>query len=387
MNPNAVPRAGALGAAVLMATVASAEGVARPLGVFPGNEVQVRKMQIGRQAARAILTCHGGESDSLAILIPGSGPNGPEEMMHPEVTLDGKETSIFASFAQSLRAGGFHTLQLGKPGVEFFRSWDDSAWFYDFELFQQLAWADLVENVNDAIAFAERERPCGTRAVVLVGHSEGTMVAADVAKGNPAVRGLVLLGFSGRPYRDVVEWQLYERPIELFVSSDLDADHDGFITRAEGARWPAEFAYPWSEGEESVAVADVAAAMRASPELAKLKEAFETSPLMSNGNWDRAPLYPQVAALRIPVLAFTGSVDVQTPPSELAALAAACWESGKTDCELHTVPGLGHGFSSPKPPRAHRFLDATIGPVEPGFAREFAVRLADWRGTRLKARE
>jgi hypothetical protein len=75
-----------------------------------------------------------------AIVVPGSGAHGPEEMMPGAATLDGANAPSLSSIARGLRAGGFHTLQLGKPGVEFFAgSWEREKLAYDAELFLKRA--------------------------------------------------------------------------------------------------------------------------------------------------------------------------------------------------------------------------------------------------------
>jgi hypothetical protein len=48
-------------------------------------------------------------------------------------------------------------------------------------------------------------------------------------------------------------------------------------------------------------------------------------------------------------------------------LAEACKTVGKQNCQITVVPGLGHGFSVPHPPRGHPLLDLTVGPIDPKF--------------------
>ena len=60
------------------------------------------------------------------LMLPGSGPQGPEEMMPASATSDGKEHSIFQQLAAPFVESGFHVLQLGKPGIEFFSTFGGS---------------------------------------------------------------------------------------------------------------------------------------------------------------------------------------------------------------------------------------------------------------------
>jgi pimeloyl-ACP methyl ester carboxylesterase len=342
---------------------------------------RARRLEIGHLKARALLQCATGATRDapLAIIVPGTGAHGPEEAMPPSITADGKDTQILTSFAEGFRAAGFHTLQLGKPGVEFHTGWDEKSIAYDKDLYLRLTWNDLLESTDEAIAYVEAEHPCGASTVILAAHSEGSGRILDVAMRNPKVRGLVFLGYHGHSLKEMVDFQAYRRPVDMVAKTDVDADHDGYITRDEAARWPKEFTYAWKDGETKVSIADYAKSLRDDPRLTTAIAGIAALPIYSNGIWDRPPMYAQVAALKIPVVAFSGTLDVMTPPDEIENLRAACARAHKTDCEAYLVPGLGHGFSPPKPPRSHPVLDQTEGPVSPAFLEMFARTLKTWR--------
>lgn len=269
-------------------------------------------------------------------------------------------------------------MQLGKPGIEFHTGWNEATFAYDRNLYERMTWADLLDNTDDAIAYVESQRPCGASTVVLVSHSEGTGRVLDVAVRNPRVRGLVLLGFHGHSLKDMVDYQAYQRPV-AFATSDVDSDRDGIITREEAARWPKEFTYVWKDGETRISIAEYERYLRTNAELTAAITNLSKTPLYGNGIWDRAPMFPQVAALAIPVVAFNGAADVVTPPRELEGLRSACSEARKVDCETHLIPDIGHYFSPPRPPRHHPLLDETYGPVSPAFLELFTRTLTSWR--------
>ncbi len=50
--------------------------------------------------------------------------------------------------------------------------------------------------------------------------------------------------------------------------------------------------------------------------------------------------------------------------------------AGKTNYQVSLIPGVGHGFSAPRPPRSHPYLDMTVGPVSSEFQSELS-RLAE----------
>ncbi len=65
----------------------------------------------------------------------------------------------------------------------------------------------------------------------LVGHSQGTLIAAQLARQNPGVvQGLVLMG-SITDWNTALDYQLVER--YLTAAAEVDADGDGFLTLAE----------------------------------------------------------------------------------------------------------------------------------------------------------
>jgi pimeloyl-ACP methyl ester carboxylesterase len=340
-----------------------------------------QRLEIGHFHARAILRCSalGSHDGMIVILIPGTGAHGPEEAMPAVITSDGKETQILTSVAKGLRDAGLHTLQLGKPGIDFHTTWDLEKVAYDKPMYDRLTWDDLLQNVDEAVDYIATQHPCGASKIVLLGHSEGTSRGADAAARNPRIRGLIFLGFHGHSLKDMVDYQAYRRTIELLVKPDIDADHDGFITREEAARWPKDFTYAWKDGESRISIEAYEAFLRSNTDYQHAINDLAQLPMYSNGIWDRSPIYSMVAHLPIPVLAFTGSLDVMTPPSELKSLQDACTAAAKRDCETHLVPGLGHGMSPPKPPRGHLLLDQTEGPVDAQFLDYFSRTVATWK--------
>lgn len=187
----------------------------------PAMSLAQQKVTFGRYKSRALFT----PSDSLqcpaplVILVPGSGANGPEEMMPAALTGDGLDHSIFGSFAKGLQRAHAATLAIGKPGVEFFSSWNKQNYFYDASLYQGLTWQDLINNLSDAFQYA-KNLPCvDINNITVLGHSEGTQVAIDFAQAEPKlVASLILVGFAGENLATTVDWQLFRRPIDAFLS-------------------------------------------------------------------------------------------------------------------------------------------------------------------------
>jgi pimeloyl-ACP methyl ester carboxylesterase len=325
-----------------------------------------QQLTFGRYHSRAIF--HQGSKcfAPLVVLVPGSGANGPEEMAPGAITGDGKDDSIFGPFSEGLRRGGVGTLAIGKPGVEFFSSWETAKIFYDASLYENLSWRDLLDNLDDAVAFA-KTLPCvDPRRIILLGHSEGTQLVVDFASEHPdAAVALILVGFSGESLATTLDWQLFRRPIDSWLKPDVDLNHDGFISVDEAKGWP-EFRWDWKDEHDKVAFSEIEKVLRASAALEAEYQKASTAKIWS-GVFHRAPIYSKAAGLKQSLYVFTGTLDVQTRPEEALRMGEACAMKHKTNCEVHLVPGLGHAMSLPKAPRKQKWLDGTLGPVDESF--------------------
>lgn len=302
----------------------------------------------------------------VVILVPGSGANGPEEMIPASITSNSRDHSIFNAFSEGLHRGQVGTLSIGKPGVDFFKSWDKSKWFYNQTLFADLEWQDLIHNLKDAVALA-KTLPCvNPNRIIVLGHSEGTQVAIDYAHQNPYdVSDFILVGFSGESLAATLDWQLFRRAIDAWLKPDVDINRDGFISRSEVELWP-EFQWNWKPQQNLISFSEIEQALRADVNIQKEYKQFYSTPLWQKV-FNRPAIYPEVAKLKQNVYVFTGALDVQTRPEESLRLQRECRRKNKTNCWIHIISGLGHAMSEPKGIRKQKLLDATLGPVSPKF--------------------
>lgn len=329
------------------------------------------KFNIGKYQSRAIWNNAQGINENskapVVILIPGSGPQGPEEMMPQNLTSDGKEHSLFEQFSSPFNKAGIHTLALGKPGVEFFSSWEPTTWFYDKNLYINLHWKDLIDNIREAIAYVGTRKDVDHARIYLLGHSEGTQLSVDYASMDTSVSGLILLGYSGDDLATTAYWQLFERDIDNFVIPSLDKDKDGFITIIEASEWP-EFQWDWkSSGKDEISIEEIREFIKNDSPRQEMYDSIKKHPLYSDGIFERGNINHLTASLVQPIYVFTGELDQQTRPEEAMELEKVCLKLKKGNCAVTIVPGVGHGFSPPKVPRKHPMLDLTLGPVTETF--------------------
>ncbi|MBK9321629.1 MAG: dienelactone hydrolase family protein [Bdellovibrionaceae bacterium] len=342
------------------------------------GDTSPEKIQIGKSKSRALWTKANvkvGTKTPAVILIPGSGPNGPEEMMPAKLTEDGKPHSLFQQISEPFVGQNFNVLALGKPGIEFFSRWDDKGWFdlkalfYDQNLYKKTSWSALIDNLAAGIAFLKKQPTVDSNRIYILGHSEGTQIASDYAKRDSSIAGYILLGYSGQNIKKILEWQMVQRPMDHFIETDIDPKGRGYVTKADAKSWPspillddAEFVWPWKENSDQLSHADIEKYLRESTKIDSILQKCKDSAFYG-AVCDRSDFYSETANINAPIYIFTGKLDLQTPVSEAIALKDACDKAGKKDCYLNIIPDVGHGFSAPRGPRRHPLADLTVGPV------------------------
>ncbi len=341
-------------------------------------KVLSEKLMIGSFESRAILKRMADLSiaQPLVVMLPGSGPQGPEEAIPSSLTTNSKDALLFNEFARALNQAGFATLQLGKPGVEFF-STDPKERFYDSEMTKTLRWADLIENAKEAIRWARRQPWVDSEKIILLGHSEGTQVAVDIARLGEKLQALILLGYHGHSIAKTIEFQVFDREVLWFLNRDLDENRDGKVSRQEAAKWK-EFSWNWAEGQVEVSAGEIEQSIRSNEAKKKFVQDFLSNSFYAAPFDTGRDYFDSTASLSMPILVFNGEYDVQTPASEAKILEQKCEAFKKPNCFIHIIPGVGHGFSKPRGPRAHPLFDLTLGPPEESFLtklRDFSAAL------------
>lgn len=213
------------------------------------------------------------------LLISGSGPIDRDSNMK-KLKID-----VMRQIAQRLAAGGFASLRYDKRGV--------GASTGDF-----LA-TGFHDNVADAQAALDalRSRPgIDPGQVFVLGHSEGALIAAELAAANPDLAGAVLVAGAAQPGEAVLRWQAGQvaatlpRPVKLLMK----------LLRQDVARTQAKRLRQIKATDGDTARI----------QLVKL-----------NARWFREFLVHDPAAtlrhITVPVLAVTGAKDIQVDPLDV----------------------------------------------------------------------
>lgn len=235
------------------------------------------------------------------LLIPGSGQVDRNE--------NARKLAInaFRDIAMDLAQKGFATLRYDKRGVG--ESQGD---------FWETGFYDNVSDASTALHFFKFNEYIQPDHVFMLGHSEGAVIATRLAATGSDVAGAILLSGTAQSGQDVMLWQGEK------VAKGMRG-LNGFLIKALHI--------------------DVQKAQR--KQLEKIKQ--------STKDWYRVQLIAKVNAkwmreflaynpaddlpkIRVPVLAITGSKDIQVNPADLERMAALV----NSEFEKHEVPNVTH---------------------------------------------
>lgn len=227
----------------------------------------------------------------LAVLVAGSGPT-DRDGNNPE----GGRNAYLQRLAESLAAQGIASLRYDKRGIAKSRP----AAPHEEQLRVEGYAEDLIA-WSDKLASDPRFGP-----QVLVGHSEGALIASLAAPHSKAA-GLVLIAGSGRPIDQVLREQLAVRLPPLLL-----AQADGLLDQLRAGRLQPQVPMP-------------------------LQALFRPSVqpyLISLFHYDPARALAQV---RQPTLILQGTHDIQVDVADAQRLQRA-----KPDAELRLIGGMNH---------------------------------------------
>jgi pimeloyl-ACP methyl ester carboxylesterase len=235
------------------------------------------------------------------VLIPGSG------MVDRNENTKKLAIDVFGQLALYLADRGVATLRYDKAGVG--ASEGD---FYDSGFF------DHVDDASSALAYLKSRAEIRPDLTFLLGHSEGALIATRLAGTGAKVAGAILLAGSARSGEELLRWQLLQvvKGMRGFNKWLIDLFHIDVVK---------------SQARQ----------------LDKIKRSTKNvyrAQLFTkiNAKWMREFLAYNPAAdmpnIHVPVLAITGSKDIQVDPADLDRMA----ELVPAEFEKHEVPDVTH---------------------------------------------
>jgi pimeloyl-ACP methyl ester carboxylesterase len=237
-------------------------------------------------------------SDVAAVIIAGSGPtdrNGNSPL--------GISTDCYLMLARAFERQGIASLRYDKQGIGASRYTNPG---FSHE---KVRFRDFIE---DAGACAAWLKEAGFKRVVLVGHSEGSLIALVAASETPAVDGVVSISGAGLPIGRILMTQLKAQLADY--KPEMIPTTEAIVSRLE-------------EGRE-VPPSDVPQELRAlfNPSVQPF--------LISQMRYDPREVIRTVAQ---PVLVVSGDNDIQVAPDNARMLADA-----QPRAEVCIIEGMTH---------------------------------------------
>ena len=232
----------------------------------------------GRVTLAGTLVRVGVEPGPAALLISGSGP------IDRDSNAKRLRTRIMAEVSEHLAANGVASLRYDKRGVGASEGEYLAAGFHD--------------NVDDARAALAtlRSRPSvDPSRVVVIGHSEGALIAAELAS-DSRLAGAILLSGAARDGREVLRWQARQvartlpRLVRVLMRQDLETVQAKRLERLA----------------------------------ASTDDVIRMQLVRVNAKWFREFMGFEpgraLARAAVPVLAITGAKDLQVPPTDIGEM-------------------------------------------------------------------
>lgn len=301
------------------------------------------------------------------ILLHGSGPNDMNETLPEEVAGVPGGSAVFLQIAAQLNSQGFAVVRFNKRGVlglgpQVLPSAKRTGAAFTISGYRQDALSVLQSTLKLSAVDA--------RQVYLLGHSEGTLLAASLARQYPhLLRGLVLIGTVGQPFRETMHFQMVDGPLAE-VHEQFDTNKDGLLGVEELLTTFRELGIPPASQAEALGLEPQGQSWVFSPSLnpdaqgrvnidqglkAHLEKQFAPFPNLPGLRAGQvlyfadADQFGSVTSLlpgyRGPVLMLHGQEDRQTLPEGARAAFQAMKASGNPSVKLIVYPGLGHSLS------------------------------------------
>ena len=261
----------------------------------------------GRQALHGALRMPDGRAPVRAVLlIPGSGPTDRDG----NALRQGVRPNVLKLLAEGLGAQGIASLRFDKRGI------GASAGAITAEA--DLRFDTYVDDVLAWSAFLSAQ-PRVT-CVVLLGHSEGALIAALAAVRRPGICGVISIAGAGRPAAQV-------------LISQLSAPQAGLTAPL------------LQRALETIAILRSGRTISDPPR--QLASLFRPSIQPYLISWFAYDPLAALAAVRVPVLILQGTTDLQVDPADARALAAA-----QPAATLVLLPGVNHVLKAAPAERA-----------------------------------
>jgi uncharacterized protein len=267
---------------------------------------EMEVMVQGEYPLAATLTYPEGESHKypLVVMVHGSGPTDRDS------NAKGMPMNIFKQLSEVVAAEGFASIRYDKRGVG--ASKGD---FYETGVH------DLINDAHAVVEFAKKHPKIDSENVILLGHSEGSIIAPFVNE-KVSVDGMILLAGTAEPLAETLTWQREE----IIKDVRTVKGFQGWLIRL-------------LKVDEKITKMndDLTVALLASDE-----PVIKYKGKKVNAKWNREHIQFDVSKplqkVTCPVLAITGTKDVNVKVSDLEKIKSLV----QGECETHIIQDMTH---------------------------------------------
>lgn len=290
----------------------------------------------------------------LVVMLHGSGRNDMNQ------TLPDGGGATFVPLAQAASREGFATLRFNKRGVTDVGPVESTD---PAQLNPENPYDQIQQDAASAIRFGAARPEIDPSKIFLLGHSEGTNVAANLSAdpssfGIPTPAGVVAMGVVGKDIRTLLTLQLYGRLL-LQMHDEFDVDGDGQLTAVESTDGLVGLPPEAADQFRSVLLAPATD----TDHDGKIAIDAEAGPVLRAATGiDNYPDVPGLEDLKAyvtdiarfptvtealpkfagPTLMLNGENDIQTPARAALAADAAVAAAGNKDHTIIIYPGMAH---------------------------------------------
>ena len=275
----------------------------------------------------------------VAVTITGSGQQTRDEYL----PLPGLEKyRPFRQVAEALASRGIAVLRVDDRGVGESKG---------RETLNVSTTANFADDVRAQVDFLRERRDLDPNRIVLIGHSEGGVIAPMVAATDPRIAAIVLMAGTAKRGDAIIAYQ---------VGQGIDGDSS--LTEEAKAK---------ARADQQDAMQKAIAGDTSAP------EALRSAWMRYFLTYD--PL-PTIRKVRQPILILQGEFDRQVTADQAEMLASAARDAGNKDVTVRVFPKLNHLFLPAKTGAVTEYSSLGTNTI----SEDVMKQLTDWLAEKLK---
>jgi fermentation-respiration switch protein FrsA (DUF1100 family) len=272
-----------------------------------------------------------GKKLPAVVLVSGSGPQNRDEDT-PIPGPYGLKFGIFRTIAHHLGNSGFVVLRYDDIGIGESGGSRETVTLYD-----------RINEVRSAVSYLQSLDSVDKFRIGIIGHSEGAVIAPEVAVRDPELAGIVLMGAPAKP----LDYIIFEQSQAIALSGlEFELGLPDLISMVNQVQKGSD----WGE------ISGI------SMFLGWFRSHFYYDPLTT------------ISRVNCPILIVNGALDLQVLPANATAIALALEKAGKKEYTLRIFDGLDHLFM----PNSYQGHMGEYNDFERELSPEFIECLVSW---------